>query len=188
MRHRKLIVSLALCLVVASAVSAQDKWNELNQKVVKLHQEGKYTEAIKTAEESLEMAERTFGPDHVNVATSLDSLAELYASQGRYSEAEPLYKRSLAIREKRLGPDHLDVATSLNNLAELYRSQGKYDEAEPLYKRSLPIYVKALGADHPDVTISLNNLTQMQKQMGKKREASECEECPQRIEPIKQGR
>ncbi|MBT1570101.1 tetratricopeptide repeat protein, partial [Klebsiella pneumoniae] len=65
------------------------------------------------------------GPDHPDVATSLNNLAELYRSQGQYAQAEPLFKRSLAIWERALGPDHPDVATSLNNLAELYRSQGQ---------------------------------------------------------------
>ena len=82
------------------------------------------------------------GPDHPDVATSLNNLAVLYDDQGRYADAEPLYKRSLAIREKALGPDHPDVATSLNNLAELYDDQGRYADAEPLYKRSLAIYEK----------------------------------------------
>jgi hypothetical protein len=66
-------------------------------------------------------------------------------------------------------------------------SRGKYDQAELLYKRSLPILVKALGADHPLVASSLINFNQC-KQMGKKKEASECEECPQRIEPQKPNR
>lgn len=184
MWHRKVMIALALCVVGASAVLAQqDNWNELNRKAVKLYQEGKYTEATKVYEKSLAVAEKVFGPEHPNVATSLGNLAELYGAQGKYSEAEPLFKRALAIREKALGPDHLDVAISLNDLAELYRSQGRYTEAEPLYKRALPIYVKTLGADHPDVTISLNNLVQMQKLMGKEKEPSECAECPQRIEP-----
>ena len=43
-----------------------------------------------------------FGPDHPNVGTSLNNLAELYANQGQYAQAEPLYKRSLAIFEKAL--------------------------------------------------------------------------------------
>ena len=68
--------------------------------------------------------ERALGPDHPNVATSLNNLAVLYKTQGRYADAEPLYKRSLAIREKALGPDHPDVATSLNNLAALYKNSG----------------------------------------------------------------
>ena len=63
------------------------------------------------------------GPDHPDVATSLNNLAALYHDQGRYADAEPLYKRSLAIHEKSLGPDHPDVATSLNNLAELYQAK-----------------------------------------------------------------
>ena len=76
--------------------------------------------------------EKILGPDHTEVATSLNNLALLYYAQGRYAQAEPLYKRSLAILEKALEPDHPDVATGLHNLAELYRTQGQYAEAEPL--------------------------------------------------------
>ena len=59
------------------------------------------------------------GPDHPDVATSLNNLAWLYHAQGRYAEAEPLYKRSLAIVENALGPDHPHVAASLSSLARL---------------------------------------------------------------------
>ncbi len=79
---------------------------------------------------SLAIYEKELGPEHAEVATSLNNLALLYASQEKYSEAEPMYKRSLAIYEKELGPEHAEVATSLNNLALLYTSQGKYAEAE----------------------------------------------------------
>jgi tetratricopeptide (TPR) repeat protein len=184
MLNWKMVIAPALCLGAAVAVMAQqNKWNELNQEVARLNREGKYTEATKIAEKSLDVAEKAFGPEHLNVATSLTGLAQLYKSQGKYLEAEPLFEQSLAIREKALGPDHPDVAASLNDLAELYRAQGRYTEAEPLYKRALPIYVKALGADDPAVTKTLGNLEQMKKQMGNKQEDSECEECPQRIEP-----
>jgi tetratricopeptide (TPR) repeat protein len=79
---------------------------------------------------------RALGPDHLDVANSLASLAALYSDQGRYADAEPFYKRSLAIAEKALGPDDPDVAAFLNHLADLYHNQGRYAEAEPLYKRS----------------------------------------------------
>ncbi len=186
MWHKKMILALALCLVVASAVSAQEeKWDELNQQVVKLYQDGKYTEATIIAEKSLELAEKTFGPDNANVATSLSNLADLYRWQGKYSEAEALYKRSLTIREKTLGPDHPDVAASLNNLAELYSAQGKYSQAEPLYRKSLEIMERKVGANHPDLARFLSNQAQMYKRMENKKKASECEECPQTIEPPK---
>ena len=59
---------------------------------------------------SLAIREKALGPDHPDVAQSLNNLAVLYRDQGRYADAEPLYKRSLAINEKALGPDHPDVA------------------------------------------------------------------------------
>ena len=61
--------------------------------------------------------EKSLGPNHPDVARSLNNLAQLYRDQGRYADAEPLYKRALAIYEKSLGPDHRDVATALSNLA-----------------------------------------------------------------------
>jgi hypothetical protein len=64
------------------------------------------------------------GPDHPDVATSLNNVAGLYCTQRQYAQAEPLYKRSLAIMEKTLGPDHPEVAQSLENLAALYRKTG----------------------------------------------------------------
>ena len=47
--------------------------------------------------------EKALGPDHSDVAKSLNNLATLYADQGRYAEAEPLYKRALAVVESLLG-------------------------------------------------------------------------------------
>jgi tetratricopeptide (TPR) repeat protein len=83
---------------------------------------------------------RTSGPDHPDVATSLNNLALLYKTQGHYAKAEPLYKRSLAIREKALGPDHPDVANSLVNLAALYRATKRSTEAEALEMRAAKIW------------------------------------------------
>ena len=53
--------------------------------------------------------ETVLGPDHPDVATSLNNLAELHRAQGRYGEAQPLYERALAIYEVVLGAEHPDV-------------------------------------------------------------------------------
>jgi len=111
-------------------------WNELNAKVITLYQKGQYSEAAKVAEEALKVAQKTFGPNHPNVATSLNSLALLYKTQGKYAEAEPLYKLALTIREKALGPNHPNVATVLENLSELYKKIGKKDESKKLEERA----------------------------------------------------
>ena len=93
--------------------------------------------------------ERTLGPDHPDVAFSLNNLANVFLRQGRYAKAESLCQRSLAIRERALGPDHPQVAFSLNNLANVYLKQGRHAEADPLFERALAIKERMIGPNHP---------------------------------------
>ena len=79
------------------------------------------------------------GPEHPDVARSLNNLAGLYRAQGKYAEAEPLYRRALAIDEKALGPEHPDVARTLGNYADLLREIGRTVEAEELEERARAI-------------------------------------------------
>jgi CHAT domain-containing protein/tetratricopeptide (TPR) repeat protein len=157
-------------------VSSQDQEvlaeaERLNQQAIELYQQGKYNEAISLAEKALAIRKKVLEENHLDVATSLNNLAQLYDSQGRYSEAEPLYKEALAIRKKQLGDNHPDTAQSLNNLAILYKKQGRYSEAEPLYKQALAIYKTQVGDNHPSTATSLNNLAELYRVQGRYREA-----------------
>ena len=53
---------------------------------------------------ALAIRERALGPDHPEVAQSLNNLAGLHTAQGEDVQAESLYKRALAIYEKVLAP------------------------------------------------------------------------------------
>ena len=55
------------------------------------------------------MRERTLGPEHAEVAGSLNNLAVLLKGMGRYEEAQALYAKSIRIKEKALGPAHPQV-------------------------------------------------------------------------------
>jgi CHAT domain-containing protein/tetratricopeptide (TPR) repeat protein len=131
-----------------------------------LYKAGKYAEARPHFRRALAIREKALGPDHPDVATSLNNLAMLLQAKGDYAGAEPLYRRTLAVREKALGPDHPDVAQSLNNLAELLQAKGDYAGAEPLLRRALTIREKALGSDHPAVATSLGNLATLLQAKG----------------------
>jgi tetratricopeptide (TPR) repeat protein len=98
-------VSCSMLLAVSAPMQTRAHLDGLNKQVVTLFGQGKYAEAALVAERSLTIAEMKFGPDHPDVAQSLNNLAALNDNQGRYAEAEPLYKRALAIREKALGPE-----------------------------------------------------------------------------------
>jgi CHAT domain-containing protein/Flp pilus assembly protein TadD len=166
-------LSVTAATVAASARLSQSAQSDdfaevkrLNDEVARLYGKGKYDEAIPLAEQALAIYEKNLGPDHPQVATSLDSLAELYWAKGDYAKAEPLYQRALAIKEKALGPEHPNVANSLNTLALLYYRKRDYAKAEPLYQRALAIYEKALGPEHPNVANSLNNLAGLYDKKG----------------------
>jgi tetratricopeptide (TPR) repeat protein len=133
--------------------------------------QGDYAQAQPWYEQCLAVCQERLGEECLDLAKSLNNLAELYCSQGRDEESEPLHKRAMAIWEKELGPEHPDVAISLNNLAELYKSQGRYEQAEPLHKRALAIWEKELGPEHPDVATSLNNLAGLYKSQGRYEQA-----------------
>ena len=158
-------------LVERYKLKSQAAGRLLNGTAYYLFERARYVEAGPLFQRSLTIREKVLGPEHPDVATSLNNLAALYRAQGKYEEAEPLYQRSLTILEKVLGPEHPNVATSLNNLALLYDAQGKYEEAEPLYQRSLTIREKVLGPEHPDVATSLNNLALLYDAQGKYEEA-----------------
>ncbi len=164
----KAVFIMALVLAFSLSAYAQEiLWEKLNYKANTLLKQKRYPDALSVAEEALQVAEDTFGPDHPKVATSLNTIAELYVIKGTYAEIEPLYIRALEIVEKALGSDNPDVAISLNNLAELYYNQGRYTEAEPLYKRALKILEQTLGPDHPEVAITLENMKALYKKIDK---------------------
>lgn len=123
-----------------------------------LWERGHYAEGGALIERALAIGERTLGPDHSDVARSLDNLAITRSRQGRYADAQALLERALAIYERVLGPDDLDVARRLNNIANVHFEQGRYAEAQPLHQRALAIRERALGPDHPDVATSFSNL------------------------------
>ena len=132
-----LLLMAAILLFSGGLISCtlRSPYDEVNDKIIVLFQQGKYSEAEKLAIEALTMAKEKFGEDHQKAATSLDTLAMIYKTQGKFREAEPLYKQALAIREKILGPDHPDSVHVLENMVALYKAMGKDEEVKKLTAR-----------------------------------------------------
>ncbi|MGH2372605.1 MAG: tetratricopeptide repeat protein [bacterium] len=157
----------AAALVPAEAETQRAEYLNLQGRA--LHDAGDYRHAEEPLTQARAIREKALGPEHPNVAESLNNLAGLYHDQGQYAKAEPLYQRALAIAEKALGPEHPNVAQSLNNLAGLYYTQGQYAKSEPLYQRALGIAEKALGPEHPTVVTLRNNYAALLRAAGQPR-------------------
>ncbi len=120
--------------------------------------QGRFAEVEAATKRALAIREQALGPDHPDVAASLNNLAHVYERVGRYADADGLFQRAIEIWEKALGPNNPLLATSLLNLASVYADEGRFDEAEALYKRSLGIREAVFGSNSTSVATVLNNL------------------------------
>jgi hypothetical protein len=161
-----------------------NKAAELEERVVQLWQAGKWAEALRAAEELLELRRKVQGKDHweaVDAHWQVEALRAVqrqskelqveYAAlpeqlrqgaallaRGRYREAQPLLEKVLAIHRKVLGEEHPDTAQSINNVASTLNSQGKYAAAAEGHRKALAIRRKVLGDENPHTATSYDNL------------------------------
>ncbi len=68
-------------------------------------------------ERALAIREVSLGPQHPDVAGSLNNLAILSYHQGDYASARTCMQRAVAIWEASLGPRHPQVAAAQESLA-----------------------------------------------------------------------
>jgi len=71
-------------LIIGRQAHAATEWEALNQKTASLFQQGNYTDAAVVAEKALQATEQALGPDHPDVATSLNNLGMLCYSQEQF--------------------------------------------------------------------------------------------------------
>ncbi|AFY38363.1 NB-ARC domain protein [[Leptolyngbya] sp. PCC 7376] len=112
-------------------------------------------------EKCLEIVTERFGESHIDVATSLNNLADFCRLKGDYHKAEALHLRSLEITVKILGEEDLETAKSTHNLALTYRAQGHFQKAEFYFLRSLSIFERQLDSEHLLIATNLSNLSEL---------------------------
>lgn len=141
--------------------------------------------AMALYDEALAIQERLLGPDHPNIASTLNNQASILSEYGDYSASADRHRRALAIREKALGPDHEWVGESTYNLANQMAYLGYYDEALALGERTLAIFEKKLGTEHPRYWLTVQNLGQTYLDMGDyERAALELERALEGLEKV----
>lgn len=162
---KKLFFCLLLCVNVVSVCCGQD-WETFNKEGKKAYEVGDYEKAQLFLEKAKIQAEKEFGKEHINYASSCNNLASLYVKQGKYIDAEILYVEAKNIKKKILGKNHSEYASSCHNLALLYYYQNKYTEAQFLYIEAIDIRAKTLGKEHVDYIFSCQNLADLYNEQG----------------------
>lgn len=146
---------------------------KLSRQVLSLFAEKKFDEALALAKQALEIREKILGRDHEEVASSLDSLADIYVAQQKYGVAEPLYRRSLASLEKKWGPESKYLTNTIESLALVRFALHDNGSAEKLYLRSLAIKEKVRGPDDPGTGKTLGTIGVFYERIEKPAKAAE---------------
>ena len=114
---------------VAAALHAADQDLELERTSRLLNQAGILASyrradlpaALRLLHRALLIDEKTFGPDHPNVARYANNIGQILKAQSDLDGALSYARRALAILTKFLGPDHANTRTVAGNLAGIER-------------------------------------------------------------------
>ena len=117
-----------------------------------------YEEAEPLLEEAHELRRTSHGPESLQLAETLASLAALAADRGDLETAEARYQLAVAIGRRTADEADPDVAARLNALAFVVQSRGDYERAEALHEEALALLQSLHGDDHPEVALTLNDL------------------------------
>src|SRR5262249_9242853 len=99
--------------------------NRFQNRAAKYHSEGHAVRPEGLYLRALDLQQTAWGPDHPEVAHTLNNLALYYKQLGRLAEARPLYERALVIFRNTQGASHQNTATTRYNVAQLFKAQGK---------------------------------------------------------------
>jgi tetratricopeptide (TPR) repeat protein/transcriptional regulator with XRE-family HTH domain len=131
-------------------------------------QQGQYAQAKPFFVRALRIYEQQ-DPEHPDITSPLENLANVLKSEARYTEALPLLHRVLRIREQALGPRHQKLAQTFHNLGDLYASQEQYAEAKPYLERALQLLEQS--PDQPPTALTLASLGDVCCKLGQYAEA-----------------
>jgi tetratricopeptide (TPR) repeat protein len=129
-----------------------DEFGHIEEKI------GKYDNALKFYQKSLEIKLKTYGGENSSIATSYENIGIIWDDKGEYDKALDFYQKCLDIRLKTHRGQHSDVAISYNNIGIVWDKKGEYDKALNFYEKSIGIDLITLGCMHPSVAVTYNNI------------------------------
>lgn len=155
-----LVLFIPTFIYIASN-SVPSKWEMLINESNELKYQFKYDQAIKLAQEAVEVAEKEFGKDTPATVPSLEHLADLYSHNNEDDLRLEVYQRIYGIKEKSNNTNNADFYVLLNNMATIFQDKEQYELAETYFKRAIEIVedLKLTNtSDHADLLYNLGIL------------------------------
>jgi len=116
-----------------------ESWLANNRATLRDYQ-GRFDEAKVELERAIAIKKGLLGPEHLDVAVSLDNLSVALVSLGNLDEALKASDRALEIERHWVPADSTIWASLLQNRADVLRRLGRLDEAENAFQSSKRIF------------------------------------------------
>jgi serine/threonine protein kinase len=161
----------ALAILSETDGSAERRITLLQGLSTNLRRQGRPAEAVAAGREALNVAERSFGPDHYLTGHAMIHVGDhVWQVEQNAGDAERSYRRGLDLITRQFGDNSIRLIHGLNSLAELMGEQNNA-EAEVLSRRALAISRSATGPEHPRVADQLQRLAHELSRQGRLTEA-----------------
>ena len=130
-------------------------------------EERKFGDAEKAFEKAMDIFEKAYGPDSLDVGNISYNVASVLMAEGRYDNALPYIQKSQPIYVRILGPQSLKAAGTLCMAGEVYRYQKKFQAAEVPLKQCADVREEAEGIESADLGDALYSLGLVYTQLGR---------------------
>ncbi len=121
-----------------------------------LHHLGRTKEAVKLLERSIDLHQKRYGAESLEVANILADCGVIFRAQGNHARAKECLQRALRIHETTKGADAPETFEDAQQLARVLEESGDLDGAAFQYERVLQIKMRKLGVEN------LEDVAQMQ--------------------------
>jgi len=127
---------------------------------------GKVEQAAPLLEGALALRRKHLDPEALEVAESLEHVADLKYQQSDFAASEKLFREAVARKRRLLGDQDLELAKTLNNLGIAVATREVSQDAEAIHQEALKIARAAEGAVGPTVAQSIFLLAKLEQQRG----------------------
>ncbi len=145
--------------------------------------QSRFPECEEILKRSIELGTTKVGPNDVNLALPLNSMARLYIKWGKLTEAKEVNDKTMALFKTPASKNNSLYCYTAFNLAQILNETGRYKESELLYKAALVGLENFLGFDHEYCANALEPLGELYR---KESRYAEAKKAFQRVRKIRE--
>jgi tetratricopeptide (TPR) repeat protein len=138
--------------------------NEDDKEDLSAMEDSSTDKAMELFQQALALRRQCLGPDHVDVATTLNNIGRIHVQGDQFDQALGYYQDALRIRRISLGTNSLDYAATAFNAGQSLHQKGKLNEAIELYHEFLRVATMKFGKSHRDVAVVLSGIAQIHQE------------------------